>query len=115
MKELEIAGLRVGTAGKLFKVESIGEYERASYRLIAYVDMPIKPQPPEKKKKTNNDINKSNIGITDTPQSDLENQNDVNNQGEPEDPNDANDPNNDKKKKKPTELMEPRVIEIRIN
>lgn len=113
MQELEIAGLKVGTAGKLFKVESVGEYERATYRLVAYVDMPIKPQPPEKKKTTNNNNNNSNnnTGITDTPENDQENQQDEENQNDPNN----NEDDKNKKKKKPTELMEPRVIEIRVN
>lgn len=108
MKELEVAGLRIGTAGKLFKVEAIGEYERAVYRIVAYVDLPIKPEPPEKKKKTDNqNEGRRNTGITDGNNPEDED----NPQDEPED----NKEDDKKKKKKPTELLEPRVIETRLN
>jgi hypothetical protein len=115
MLELEIAGLKVGTAGKLFKVESIGEYERASYRIVAYVDMPIKPPPPEKKKDNNNNNKDGNTGITDTTQDNEDKENEDENENENNNNNKNNNENDKEKKKKPTELMEPRVIEIRVN
>lgn len=107
MKELEVAGLKIGTAGKLFQVEAIGEYERAVYRLVAYVDLPIKPQPPEKKKTDNNKDKDANTGITDTGEETK--------QENEEENTDTNNEEEKKEKKKPTELMEPRVIEIRVN
>ncbi len=44
MKEFKEAGIIFGGAGKLFKVTSTGEYERATVIIEAYVDLPIKPE-----------------------------------------------------------------------
>lgn len=45
IKELKAAGLAIDTAGKLFKVVVDGTYNNATYRLVAFVDLPIKPKP----------------------------------------------------------------------
>ncbi|MBC7540920.1 MAG: hypothetical protein H7281_19015 [Bacteriovorax sp.] len=42
---LKDAGLVIDTAGKLYKVNSRGSMNNAVYNLVAYVDLPIKPQP----------------------------------------------------------------------
>lgn len=103
-KEFENAGLKIGVAGKLYKVESIGEYNRARYRLVAFVDLPIKPVPVKKKKKEEEDKNKE-----------------IDPDKDPDDDDDddriSDDPDKDKKKEKvpPLQLMNPRVVEIRLN
>ena len=96
---LKGAGLIIDTAGKLYKVTSRGSMNNAVYNLIAYVDLPIKPQP--KKAPTP-------AGSTPPP-----------NPVAGIDPNDpagaagANDPAKTEKPK-PTELLLPRVVEIRL-
>lgn len=42
----ESAGLTIGVAGKLFRVRSMASFNRATYNLEAYIDVPIKPLPP---------------------------------------------------------------------
>lgn len=89
MDELKQAGLTIDTAGKLYKVNSRGVYNNAIYNLVAYVDLPIKPQPPKTKK--------PNV----------------------EDPPNASEtppPAGGKKDEKPEpiELLAPRVIEMRL-
>ncbi|MDD4973573.1 MAG: hypothetical protein PHY93_04440 [Bacteriovorax sp.] len=42
---LKNAGLVIDTAGKLYKVNSRGSMNNAIYNLVAYIDLPIKPQP----------------------------------------------------------------------
>jgi hypothetical protein len=108
IKEFENAGLKIGVAGKLYKVVSTGSYKRSTYKLTAYVDLPILPTPPKKKKDEDKDKDK-----------------DKNNPDDPDDPDnpdnnpDDNDPDNpddkDKEKQPPLQLMAPRVIEIRAN
>ncbi|MGB0454240.1 MAG: hypothetical protein ACPGJV_11060 [Bacteriovoracaceae bacterium] len=100
MKELELAGLRVGTAGKLFKVESVGEYERGYYKIVAFVDLPIKPEPPKKKKKGDDKDGDKDSGS--------ENDSD-------KDGSNGEDDKDKEKKKTPMELLEPRVIEMRTD
>ena len=50
MKEFERAGLKIGTAGQLFKIISVGEFNRATYRITAFAEIPLKPKPKKKKK-----------------------------------------------------------------
>lgn len=104
-KEFENAGLKIGVAGKLYKVESIGEYNRARYRLVAFVDLPIQPVPVKKEKKKEDDKEVNPEVDPDT---------------DPDDDDDQvadNDPDKDKKKAKapPLQLMNPRIVEIRLN
>lgn len=95
MQELKNAGLQIGTAGKLYRVISVGKFNNSTYSLTAFVDMPIKPPPPPKKKDPN-DPNSQ----TDEPNAN---------------PNGTTDPNNpDQTKKEKVELLDPRVIEIRV-
>jgi hypothetical protein len=100
INELKQAGIRLGAAGKLFKVISKGEMNNAVYTITAFIDLPIKPQPPAKK-----DDKKDSSH----PSSDLN----------PDDPNpppvsDSQDKNK-KDKPPPTELLPPRVIEIQTS
>ncbi len=95
---LKNAGLTIDTAGKLYKVTSRGTMNNAVYNLVAFVDLPIKPQP--KKPPTP-------AGTTPPP---------VN--PDDQDPTGAGaappPPGTQPEKPKPTELMRPRVVEIRL-
>jgi hypothetical protein len=94
IKELSDSGLVIGTSGKLFKAESIGRFGRASYKITAYIDLPIKPIPKKKKKDETKAPNPSNP------------------EEEPPPPPEKKD---DKKDKiPPRELLFPRVVEITI-
>ena len=94
IQKLAEAGLVLGIAGKLFKVIIKGEYGRASYKLTAYIDLPIKPVPKAKKKK----------------------EEDKNKLEEEQRPEEVIDEDYDKKKKKdpPKILLEPRVVELKV-
>ncbi|MEI8347689.1 MAG: hypothetical protein WCG27_09485 [Pseudomonadota bacterium] len=99
--ELNSAGIKLGAAGKLFKVIVKGEVNNASYTITAFVDLPIKPEPPKKKKDNNNpnlppgqNPNDPSMGANPT--------------GSGKDP-------NKKEKAPPMELLAPRVIEIMIS
>lgn len=102
IQELKSAGLVIDTAGKLYKISSKGVFNNANYTIIAIVDLPVKEQPKANKPKT-----------TTTPAT---NQNDGSNPENPTEPNPngqsstQEDPN---KKAPPTELLQPRVVEIR--
>lgn len=100
MAALKSAGLIIDTAGKLYKVSSRGSMNNAVYNLVAFVDLPIKPQP--KKPPTP-------AGSTPQPPP-------VDPGADNPDPNAANPPGGDttKDKPKPTELLSPRVVEIRL-
>ncbi|MFI5390543.1 MAG: hypothetical protein ACHQYQ_04205 [Bacteriovoracales bacterium] len=52
VKALENAGLSLGIVGKLFKVSSTGQFGRATFKITAFVDLPIKPPPKKKKPKS---------------------------------------------------------------
>jgi hypothetical protein len=93
--ELKQAGLTIDTAGKLYKVNSRGVYNNAVYNIVAYIDLPIKPQPPKKPKST-----VPGEGQDATGQPPVK---------EPENPTP-----NDKEKPEPIELLLPRVIEMRL-
>ena len=91
MTELKAMGLVIGTAGKLFKAIIKGTYSDSSYKIVAYIDLPIKPVSTKKKKPL--DKNNTNNNTAPTPPT----------------------PNpNKKKKKRPLELMLPRVVEIQV-
>jgi len=98
IQKLAEAGLVLGTAGKLFRVIIKGEYGRASYKLTAYIDLPIKPAPKAKKKAKN------------------EGEEDPKKAPEDEKAEEVIDEDYDKKKKEapPKILLEPRVVEIKI-
>ena len=97
IKELEKAGYRLGVAGKLFKVISKGEYGRAQYTLVAYVDLPIKPVPADNKAKA----------PAAPPKDDEE--------GKAADEAKTPPPSGTPAAKKALELLEPRIVEIRTN
>lgn len=106
-KEFDNAGLKIGVAGKLYKVESIGQYNRASYKLTAFVDLPIKPDPVKKKKKEDDPDNP-----------DTEENKETDGSQEGDDPNQPADDKEDEEKEEkplPLQLMNPRVIEVRLN
>lgn len=103
MKEFERAGVQIGVAGKLFKVTSVGKKERATYNLVAYIDLPIKPQPEKPANANQPDPNLENPDNFEEDES-----NEVIGQEE------LNNPNNEEKKPVPIELMVPRVVEIRV-
>ena len=88
--DLKQAGLTIDTAGKLYKVNSRGVYNNAIYNIVAYVDLPIKPQPPKKPKP--NTTSETTPGAEAPP---------------------PTDPKKDEKPE-PIELLVPRVIEMRL-
>ena len=99
-KEFEAAGLKFDVSGKLFKLVSTGNSNRAQYKITAFIDLPIKPVK-EENKNQNQDQNRD--------------QNNPNNPNNPTAQNNQNQNNNNKKdeqKEKPVELMAPRVVEI---
>lgn len=102
MKEFESAGLRIGVAGKFYKIISTGKFRRASYKITAFVDLPIKPQPVKKKE---DDGTKGGNGA------DADEDEDGKEVKPPTDPKTGDDK---KDKPVPMELLEPRVVEIRV-
>ncbi len=85
IKSLENAGLTLGIAGKLFKVVSTGQFGRATFKITAFVDLPIKPPPKKKPKSPEN----------------------------PEDPNVPQEVPKENKEPPPRELRDPRIVEIK--
>jgi len=100
VKELKSAKLRFDVAGKLYKVTSVGTVNNTVYKLVAFVDLPIKE--PKVKSDNNGQNNSGN------------NQNTNNQNPDGQNPNANNDPNNQNKKDPPVELLPPRVVEIRL-
>ena len=102
MTSLKNAGLVIDTSGKLYKVTSRGTMNNAVYNLIAYVDLPIKPQP-----------KKAPTPAAQTPatqgQSPDDQQAQSDQQGQQPGSTTAKDD-----KPKPVELLRPRVVEIRL-
>jgi hypothetical protein len=89
IKEFDKAGLKIGVAGKLFKIISIGEVNRSVYTLTAFIDLPIKPYIPsveDDKEKKREEENKT-----------------------------EEEKRKEEEEKAKQELMLPRVIEIRID
>ena len=102
MKEFENAGLKIGTAGQLFRITSVGEFNRATYRITAFAEIPIKPKPKPKKKE-----GETTPPTSETPDNDSQNPDDEL----------TDQPKTDDKKKKaePDEYMVPRIVEIRVD
>lgn len=99
INQLKNAGLTIDTAGKLYKVNSRGSYNNAVYNLVAYVDLPIKPQPPKKPAPPK-------VPGADQP---------GDQPGDQATETDGKSPADKKEEKpEPTELLNPRVIEIRL-
>lgn len=103
MTELKNAGLTIDTAGKLYKINSRGSYNNGIYNIVAFVDLPIKPQPPKPKQPVAPGTQAGSSPDPATPT-------------DPDAPPPPPSPGEDKKeeKKEPVELLNPRVIEIRI-
>nr|BDT28054.1 type II secretion system protein GspK [Bacteriovorax sp. HI3] len=101
MSELKQAGLTIDTAGKLYKVNSRGSYNNAVYNIVAYVDLPVKPQP-AKQKKPNEPADPGGDG---NPPAGDQGQG----QGQGSGGGDKKD-----EKPQPVELLLPRVIEMRL-
>ncbi|MBC7714489.1 MAG: hypothetical protein H7177_14180 [Rhizobacter sp.] len=99
INELKSAGLVIDTAGKLYKVNSRGTMNNAVYNLVAYVDLPIKPQPAKKPGPvgTNPDGTGQLAGTTNSDGTVAK-----------------ADPNKKEDKADPVELLQPRVIEMRL-
>lgn len=103
INNLKSAGLVIDTSGKLYKVTSRGTMNNAVVNIIAFVDLPIKPQP----KKPGAAGGASPAGTT-PPQAD------------PDDPTGAGaaapPPGQQQKEEKtpPPEFLRPRVVEIRL-
>jgi type II secretory pathway component PulK len=95
IKKFEKAGLKFGAAGTLFKVISVGSYNRANYTLTAFVTLPAKPLPPPSNKKT---VNQQNSNIDN-----------------PEESEATGSTTAEEKKKQPIELLVPRVVEVTAN
>ena len=91
--EFKKASITLGVAAKLFKVISKGMIGRTSYTLEAFIDLPVKPEPPKVTKP------EKNKPVTD-PENDPEN-----------DPQD--NPGKDDAKPSKLYLLEPRIVEIR--
>lgn len=101
IEELQKAGLRIDTAGKIYKVLSRGSYNNSVYNLVAYIDLPVKPST---KKKTQQQTGKTTPETAENPDA-------------PEDSDAVKPPAESKKdedKPEPLELMVPRVIEVRL-
>lgn len=99
IQSFEAAGLTIGVAGKLFQVISSATVERSTYSILAFIDLPIKPEPPPPPKE----------------------EEDPDRSRREEDPDDFDDrddsrdrdENEEDKKEKPLELLTPRAVEIR--
>lgn len=100
---LKSAGLVIDTSGKLYKVTSRGTMNNAVVNLVAFIDLPIKPQ--QKKPGAAGGANPA--GTTPPP-------------ADPDDPTGAGaaapPPGQQQKEEKapPSELLRPRVVEIRL-
>jgi hypothetical protein len=94
---LKSAGLVIDTAGKLYKVNSRGVMNNAIYNLVAYIDLPIKVVPKKPAPK-----GQPTPGLEDGPP--IEGQ-----EGEA-----PPTPSGEKEKTPPTELLLPRIVEIRL-
>jgi hypothetical protein len=94
------AGLVIDTSGKLYKVTSRGSMNNSVYNLVAYVDLPIKNSP------------KKNSPPKSLPQS----QDNGEAQGDNSDDGSIKEPpkSGQKEKDPPTELLQPRVVEVRV-
>ena len=97
LKDFSNAGIKLGAAGKLFKVTSKGSYRQSTYTLSAYIDLPIKPTPIKKKK------NKS-----------TENKESENEESENENSSETEADKKETKKEKPAplQLLRPRIVEL---
>ena len=93
IKEFADAQIIIGTGGKLFKVESLGTYGNSTYTITAFIDLPVKPQPPSQSTQAQEPVD-GQEPVDDPPEN-------------PE--GGAQDPKTDSK----TYLLRPRVVELR--
>ncbi len=105
-KEFESAGLKFGTAGSLYRVESIGTYKKSEYKLVAYVEIPTLPKP--EKPANQNGNGQNNNGQNGNGQ----NGNGQNSNGQNGNGQNGNGQNGNQQKPEPIQFMEPRVVEI---
>lgn len=105
IKEFEKAGLKIGVAGKLFKITSVGEMNRSKYQLTAFIDLPVKPHIP--KPKEEEEDSKSS--------SDSSSSTDSKTSSDSKGSSDSGSKTDEEDKKESQELMLPRVIEIRVD
>lgn len=99
---LKTAGLVIDTAGKLYKVNSRGIMNNAIYNLIAYIDLPIKPQIKTPPPKTDGGTEVTNQDIS------------LDSEGQEIKDSTKDTANGQKPKPTPVELLLPRVVEIRL-
>lgn len=99
MDTLKAAGLTIDTAGKLYKVTSKGVFNNANYTIVAIVDLPVKEPPKTTTKTTTKSGQQTNPDSQQTEST-------TSTEGQTE----GSDP---KKKAAPTELLQPRVVQIR--
>ncbi|MDD0852295.1 type II secretion system protein GspK [Halobacteriovorax sp. GB3] len=102
IKELNDAGLKLGVAGKLFKVTSTGKSNETTYTIEAIIDLPVKPKPISKD-------NKNSSSKTQTNKTDLVNQDNDQDQSQTN-----NNSNKSGEEKEEVFLMEPRVVDLRV-
>ncbi|EQC46196.1 hypothetical protein M900_1663 [Bacteriovorax sp. Seq25_V] len=102
--EFKKARITLGVAAKLFKVISKGAIGRTSYTLEAFIDLPVKPEPPKETKPKSN-----------TSRNGQENNSDLNGEDGDNGNSQSNSNENDGKETKPAKiyLLEPRIVEIR--
>jgi uncharacterized protein (DUF433 family) len=94
IQDLKNAGLVIDTSGKLYLVNSKGTFNNAAYTIKAIVDLPVKEQPI---KKTNTPKPNPDGAQASTDGTTTEGQKD-----------------GDKTKSQPSELLQPRVVEIQV-
>ncbi|EQC47850.1 type II secretion system protein K-like protein [Bacteriovorax sp. BSW11_IV] len=105
IKELTDAGLKLGIAGKLFEIVSTGKVNEATYTITALVDMPVKPNP----------VKKKNSGQQNNTQNNQKQNSEQDPDQNPDFTSQTNLDDNDKDKEEPAILMQPRVVEIKVN
>lgn len=103
IEELQKAGLRIDTAGKIYKAISRGIYNNSTYNLIAYIDLPVKPSIKKAKKKGSQ-----------TPPVTDEDSIETGPDGSTAPPPASDSTKKEDEKPEPLELMAPRVIEVRL-
>lgn len=102
MTSLKNAGLVIDTAGKLYKVSSRGTMNNAVYNIVAFVDLPIKPEPKVPKKNPGINPNADGAGPI------------VEGGDNPPPNTETTDTTKKPEKAKPIELLNPRVVEVRL-
>jgi type II secretory pathway component PulK len=110
MAEFDKANIKFGTAPSLFEVISIGRFGRHTTTLTAYVSIPAKPvsaAPVDANKDTDGD------GIPDVTDEDDDNDGTPDDEDDDDD-NDGTPDSEEKKTEVPTQLLEPRIVEIII-